>query len=62
MKKCDRDLIIFLKKNNNQWQWYSNDRATKKVVSRLVNRNICQSRSQLLDNGYTFREVKLTRE
>ena len=62
MKKCDRDLIIFLKKNNNQWQWYSNDRATKKVISRLVNRNICQSRSELLDNGYIYREVKLTRE
>jgi hypothetical protein len=31
MKQCDLDLIKFIKKYNNNWQWYSNDRMTKKV-------------------------------
>jgi len=59
MKQCDLDLIKFIKKYNNNWQWYSNDRMTKKVVDRLVNRKICIKRSQLLDNGYMYRQVKL---
>ena len=61
MKQCYLDLIKFIKKYNNNWQWYSNDRLTKKVINRLVNRNICMSRSQLLDNGYIYREVKLSK-
>jgi len=61
MKQCDLDLIKFIKKYNNNWQWYSNDRLTKKVVNRLINRNICIARSQLLDNGYIYREVKLSK-
>jgi len=59
MKQCDLDLINFIKKYNNNWQWYSNDRMTKKIVDRLVNRNICIKTSQLLDNGYVYRQVKL---
>jgi hypothetical protein len=59
MKQCDIDLINFIKKYDNNWQWYSNDRMTKKVVDRLVNRNICIKKSQLLDNGYMYRQVKL---
>jgi hypothetical protein len=59
MKQCDLDLIKFIKKYNNNWQWYSNDRMTKKVVDRLVNRNICIKRSQLLNTGVYHREVKL---
>ena len=59
MKQCDIDLINFIKKYNNNWQWYSNDRMTKKVVDRLVNRNICIKKTQLLDNGYMYRQVKL---
>ena len=45
MKQCDIDLINFIKKYDNNWQWYSNDRMTKKVVDRLVNRNICIKKS-----------------
>ena len=59
MKQCDLDLINFIKKYDNNWQWYSNDRMTKKIVDRLVNRNICIKKSQLLDNGYIYRQVKL---
>ena len=59
MKQCDLDLIKFIKKYDNNWQWCSNDRMTKKVVDRLVNRNICIKKSQLLDNGYMYRQVKL---
>jgi len=59
MKQCDLDLINFIKKYDNNWQWYSNDRMTKKLVDRLVNRNICIKKSQLLDNGYIYRQVKL---
>ena len=50
---------VRFKKYNNNWQWYSNDRMTKKVVDRLVNRNICIKRSQLLNTGVYHREVKL---
>ena len=59
MKQCDIDLINFIKKYNNNWQWCSNDRMTQKVVDRLVNRNICIKKTQLLDNGYMYRQVKL---
>jgi hypothetical protein len=59
MKQCDIDLINFMKKHNNQWQWYGNDYGTKKMVRRLVRRNICISKSELLNNGYTYRQVKL---
>ena len=59
MKQCDLDLINFIKKYDNNWQWYSNDRMTKKIVDRLVNRNICIKTNQLLDNGYMYRQVKL---
>jgi len=60
MKQCDSDLISFLKKYNKiTWHWFSNDRATKKIVNRLCNRNICEQNSQLLDNGYLYRSVKL---
>jgi len=48
-----------MKKHNNQWQWYGNDYGTKKMVRRLVRRNICISKSELLNNGYTYRQVKL---
>jgi hypothetical protein len=58
MKKCDTDLINFLKKYGG-WQWYSNDRATRKVVNRLVRRNICIKNKFLMDSGSTHREVKL---
>ena len=58
MKKCDTDLINFLKKYSG-WQWYSNDRATRKVVNRLVRRNICIKNKFLMDSGSTHREVKL---
>jgi len=58
MKQCDIDLINFLKVNKG-WQWYGNDRATKKVVNRLVRRNICVCKKQVLDNLYTHRQVKL---
>jgi hypothetical protein len=58
MKQCDIELINFLKKYKG-FQWYSNDRMTKKVVDRLVNRNICIKRSQLLNTGVYHREVKL---
>ena len=45
MKQCDKDLISFLKKyNNTTWHWVSNDRATKKVVNRLCNRNLCKQK------------------
>ena len=58
MKKCDTDLINFLKKYSG-WQWYSNDRATRKVVNRLVRRNICIKNKFLMNTGSTHREVKL---
>ena len=60
MKQCDKDLISFLKKHNNTtWHWVSNDRATKKVVNRLCNRNICKQKYELLDNGYIYRTIRL---
>ena len=61
MKKSYRELLTFLA-NNKGWQWYGNDRQTKKLVDKLVARNFCLKQQQLLDNGYIFRQVKLTKE
>ena len=58
MNNDHKKLLTFLK-NNKGWQWYSNDRQTKKLVNKLVNRNFCLKKEQLLDNGYIFRQVKL---
>ena len=58
MKEDQKKLLTFLA-NNKGWQWYSNDRQTKKLVNKLVNRNFCLKKEQLLDNGYIFRQVKL---
>jgi hypothetical protein len=58
MNNDHKKLLTFLK-NNKGWQWYGNDRQTKKLVNKLVNRNFCLKRQQLLDNGYIFRQVKL---
>ena len=58
MKKTDKKLIEFLT-NNKGYQWYSNDRSTKKIVNRLVNRNFCIKKQITLDNGYIYRSVKL---
>ena len=58
MKKDHKKLLTFLV-NNEGWQWYSNDRQTKKLVDKLVARNFCVKQKQLLDNGYIFRQVKL---
>ena len=60
MKKDHKKLLTFLV-NNEGWQWYSNDRQTKKLVDKLVARNFCVKQKQLLDNCYIFRQVKLTR-
>ena len=60
MKKDHKKLLTFLV-NNEGWQLYSNDRQTKKLVDKLVARNFCVKQKQLLDNGYIFRQVKLTR-
>jgi hypothetical protein len=38
------------------------DRQTKKLVDKLVARNFCVKQKQLLDNGYIFRQVKLTKK
>jgi hypothetical protein len=38
MKKDHKKLLTFLV-NNEGWQWYSNDRQTKKLVDKLVARN-----------------------
>jgi hypothetical protein len=61
MKKDHKKLLTFLV-NNEGWQWYSNDKQTKKLVNKLVARNFCVKQKQLLDNGYIFRQVKLTKE
>jgi len=53
-------LLTFLA-NNKGWQWYGNDRQTKKIVNKLVARNFCIKQQQLLDNGYIFRQVTLTK-
>jgi hypothetical protein len=61
MKKDHKRLLTFLEKNEG-WQWYSNDRQTRKLVNKLVARNFCVKQQQLLDNGYIFRQVTLTKE
>ena len=53
-----KDLIKFLKKYGG-WQWYGNDKATRKIVNKLVLKGVCKKRKQTLDNGYIYREVKL---
>jgi len=60
MKKDYKKLLTFLA-NNKGWQWYGNDRQTKKIVNKLVARNFCIKQQQLLDNGYIFRQVTLTK-
>jgi hypothetical protein len=60
MKKEYKKLLTFLA-NNKGWQWYGNDRQTKKIVNKLVARNFCVKQQQLLDNGYIFRQVALTK-
>ncbi len=60
MKKEYKKLLTFLA-NNKGWQWYGNDRQTKKIVNKLVARNFCIKQQQLLDNGYIFRQVTLTK-
>ncbi len=60
MKKDYKKLLTFLA-NNKGWQWYGNDRQTKKIVNKLVARNFCVKQQQLLDNGYIFRQVTLTK-
>ena len=60
MKQCDKDLISFLKKYNlTKYHPFSNDRATRKVVNRLCNRNICKQKYEVLDNGFIWRSVAL---
>jgi len=58
MKKDHKKLIAFLKKYGG-WQWYGNDRSTRKVVDKLVDRKFCIKRKHKLDNGYIVKEVKL---
>ena len=57
MNEVHKKLLKFLDKFNG-FQWYGNDRTTKKVVNKLVNRNFCIKRKTILDNGYILREVK----
>ena len=58
MKKEHRKLLDFLLKFKG-WQWYGNNRATKKMINKLVARNFCVKKSTTLDNGYMYREVRL---
>jgi len=58
MKQCDINLVNFLKKYSG-WQWYSNNRATRKVVNRLVKRNICIKNKIIMNTGIYHRQVKL---
>ena len=57
MKKSHLKLINFLKENKG-FQWYGNDKPTRKLVNKLVARNLIIKRKQVLDNGYIFREMK----
>ena len=59
LKKPEQDLINFIIKYDNSWQWYSNDRLTKRLVSKLEKRNFVKTRLEILDNGYKYRTVKL---
>ncbi len=58
MNNTHKKLLKFLKTHKN-WQWYGNDRATKKIVNKLVARNFCIKKKTILTNGYIYREVKL---
>jgi hypothetical protein len=58
MKKSHLKLLNFLKKYKGP-QWYSNDRQTRKLVDKLVARNLVIKNKTRLDNGYIYREVKL---
>ena len=58
MNNTHKRLLKFLKTYKN-WQWYGNDRATKKIVNKLVARNFCIKKKTILTNGYIYREVKL---
>ena len=58
MNEDHKKLIAFLKKYGG-WQWYGNDRSTRKVIDKLVDRKFCIKRKHKLDNGYIVREVKL---
>ena len=57
MKKLHLKLLNFLK-DNKGFQWYGNDKQTRKLVNKLVARNLIIKRKQILDNGYIFREMK----
>ena len=59
LKKPEQDLINFIIKYDNSWQWYANDRLTKRLVARLEKRNFVKTRLEILDNGYKYRTVKL---
>ena len=58
MKKSYIKLLKFLRKYKG-FQWYGNDRATRKIVNKLVARNFCIKKKTILDNGYIYRQVKL---
>ena len=53
-----KDLIKFLKKYGG-WHWYSNNKTTRKIVNKLVDKGICIKKKQTLDNGYIYRQVYL---
>ena len=73
-KKQEKELVKLLtklyKKNwNFSWQGvdngfqlilqvYKNDKPTRKLINKLVARNLIIKRKQILDNGYIFREMK----
>lgn len=58
MKQSHLRLINFLKEYKG-FQWYSNDRLTRKFIDKLVSRNLVVKKETKLDNGYIYREVKL---
>ena len=58
MKQSYIKLLKFLRKYKG-FQWYGNDRATRKIVNKLVARNFCIKKKTILDNGYIYRQVKL---
>ena len=58
MKQSHIKLLKFLKKYKG-FQWYGNDRATKKIVNKLVSRNFCIKKKTILTSGYIYRQVKI---
>ena len=54
-----KDLISFLNKYPG-WQLCGNDKATRKIVNKLVIKGVCKKRKQTLDNCYIYRQVILT--